>query len=195
MDEYVKSQLIELPLASAQEPDLKDLLRRIWRQKGLIAGTVILLVGITTVILTQLTALYTAEASILIEPRSDTLVKLSSLAEDPPTPEEAEKIQSEAEVLSSRDLAWEVIRRLNLEFEESSGFLGTTDRIFPATPPPVPLDSRLVAHLRFDESSGTVAADYSGNGRHGTYVGTPTHGEGRIRNAVHFKKATDYVQL
>lgn len=60
-------------------------------------------------------------------------------------------------------------------------------------------DAPLV-YLRLGEASGTVAADSSGNGRHGTYVATPTLGvagllAGDADTAVTFDGATEYVSV
>ena len=46
--------------------------------------------------------------------------------------------------------------------------------------------STLRLHLRFDESSGTVAADSSGRGQNATLVNGPTFGAGKINNALTF---------
>jgi fibronectin type 3 domain-containing protein len=50
--------------------------------------------------------------------------------------------------------------------------------------------SDLVLHLRFDESSGTTAADTSGNGRNATLVSGPTFAAGKLGNALGFVKAS-----
>src|SRR4051812_2071430 len=58
----------------------------------------------------------------------------------------------------------------------------------------LPSSSQLVAHWSFDQSSGTVLTDNSGNGHNGTISGTPTWGVGKINNALTFK-GTDSVAL
>jgi fibronectin type 3 domain-containing protein len=48
----------------------------------------------------------------------------------------------------------------------------------------------LMVHLRFDESSGTTAADTSGNGRDATLVNAPTFAAGKLGNALGLVKAS-----
>ncbi|MBU0579479.1 hypothetical protein KJ628_05955, partial [Patescibacteria group bacterium] len=51
----------------------------------------------------------------------------------------------------------------------------------------------LVAHWRFDEGSGTIAADVSGNGNDGTLRGDPRWVAGVIGGALEFDGNGDYV--
>ncbi len=52
----------------------------------------------------------------------------------------------------------------------------------------------LVAHWTFDETTGTVAQDSSGNGLDGTLVGGPQWVPGRIDGALQFDGSNDYVR-
>ena len=55
-----------------------------------------------------------------------------------------------------------------------------------------------MVHLRFDESSGTLASDSSGNGWNGTLVNGPlwaTGANGKINNAVSLDGSNDYLTL
>jgi hypothetical protein len=54
-------------------------------------------------------------------------------------------------------------------------------------------DPDLVAHWRFDETSGTTAVDSSGNGHDGTLMGDPTWVAGKIGSALDFDGSGDYV--
>ncbi|WP_118185129.1 LamG-like jellyroll fold domain-containing protein [Paraburkholderia phosphatilytica] len=54
---------------------------------------------------------------------------------------------------------------------------------------------QLHTDLAFDESSGTTAADATGNGHTGTLNGGVTHVAGKIGNAVSFDGSTGYVSL
>ncbi|NUP48248.1 MAG: hypothetical protein HOW97_13190 [Catenulispora sp.] len=58
-------------------------------------------------------------------------------------------------------------------------------------PPPPPL----VAWYKFDETSGTTAADASGNGHTASLGGTTTHVTGRTGGAVHLDGTSGYVVL
>ena len=53
----------------------------------------------------------------------------------------------------------------------------------------------LVAHWRFDETSGTIAHDASGNGHDGTITGDPKWGAGKIGGALEFNGTGDVVEL
>jgi len=53
----------------------------------------------------------------------------------------------------------------------------------------------LQTYLKFDESSGTNAADSSGNGHAGTLVGGASHAPGEAGNAVSLDGSTGYVSL
>lgn len=60
--------------------------------------------------------------------------------------------------------------------------------------------SGLVGHWRFDETSGTVAADSTGNGNDGTYTNSPTLGvtskyPPTLGTAVGFDGTNDYVEM
>ncbi|MHC4330539.1 MAG: LamG domain-containing protein, partial [Planctomycetota bacterium] len=54
-------------------------------------------------------------------------------------------------------------------------------------------DPDLVAHWRFDETSGTTAFDASGNGHDGTIMGDPQWVPGKLGGALEFDGAGDYV--
>ncbi|WP_326554515.1 family 43 glycosylhydrolase [Micromonospora sp. NBC_01813] len=57
-------------------------------------------------------------------------------------------------------------------------------------PEPEPTDG-LLLHYEFDETSGTVAADSSGQGRHGTYERTPAFGTGVHGGSVKLSGGTN----
>ena len=52
------------------------------------------------------------------------------------------------------------------------------------------IPNTLALHLKFDESSGSVAADSSGSARHATLVNGPAFVAGRIDNAINFPAAS-----
>ncbi|MBN1313175.1 MAG: glycoside hydrolase family 127 protein, partial [Anaerolineae bacterium] len=62
-----------------------------------------------------------------------------------------------------------------------------------ATTPPPQTDP--VTWYRFDESSGTTAADASGSGRNATLVNGPTWVSGAINNAVNLDGSNDYISI
>jgi len=52
-----------------------------------------------------------------------------------------------------------------------------------------------VAHFKLDETSGTIAADSSGNGNNGTLVNGPVWTTGKIGGALSFDGVDDYVKV
>jgi Concanavalin A-like lectin/glucanases superfamily/Bacterial Ig domain len=54
---------------------------------------------------------------------------------------------------------------------------------------------QVITELRFDDGSGTTAADASGNGHNGTLVNGPTWGPGKYGQAVNLDGTNDYVNL
>jgi len=53
----------------------------------------------------------------------------------------------------------------------------------------------LVAHWKFDEGSGNVAHDTSGNGNDGTFIGDPQWVTGKIGGALEFDGTSDYIEI
>jgi hypothetical protein len=56
-------------------------------------------------------------------------------------------------------------------------------------------DKSLVGYWTFDEGSGTIAKDYSGNGNNGTLINGPTWTTGKVGYALSFDGVDDYVQV
>lgn len=56
-------------------------------------------------------------------------------------------------------------------------------------------ESGLVGHWKFDEGSGTIAFDSSGNGNNGTLNNGPTWVDGKSGKALSFDGVNDYVQI
>ena len=89
-------------------------MRKVWRRRGIILGTLTVVTVLTAISVFQLTPGYTAEALLIIETRGgnvagDVEAVLSGLSADAAT------IQSEIEVLRSRGLAGKTVNRLNLD--------------------------------------------------------------------------------
>ncbi len=51
----------------------------------------------------------------------------------------------------------------------------------------------VLVHWTFDEGSGTIVSDVSGNGRDGTFVGNPQWVQGEFGGALEFDGSSDYV--
>jgi succinoglycan biosynthesis transport protein ExoP len=97
----------------AEEIDLRDLFQKLWRRKGLIFGTVMFMTVLTIIILFQLTPLYKAQTSVLIEPRDSNVVNLEAVLSG--LGGDAETIQSEIEVIKSRALISKLVDKLKLD--------------------------------------------------------------------------------
>ncbi len=93
--------------------DLRELGRKLWRRKGVIAGTSTLLTTLAALYIFQLTPRYTAEAHIVVDPRQSKVVDveavLSGIRVDYWT------IQTEIEIIRSRSLARKTIAELGLD--------------------------------------------------------------------------------
>ena len=57
------------------------------------------------------------------------------------------------------------------------------------------LQNGLVGYWRFDEGSGSIAYDYSGNGNNGTLINGPTWVDGILGKALEFDGVNDYVNI
>ena len=56
-------------------------------------------------------------------------------------------------------------------------------------------DPSLVGWWKFDEGSGIIAADSSGNGNDGAFNGNPTWVDGKFGKALHFDGVDDFVEV
>ena len=95
------------------EVDLQEVLRKVWRRKALIVGVAIVLTVIAALIIFQITTLYTAHSMVMINDRHTQFVDVeavvSRLAGD------AETIESETEVIKSREIAAKTVDTLHLQ--------------------------------------------------------------------------------
>lgn len=93
--------------------DLRELLRKLWRRRRVILGCVFIITALATVVSFQLTPQYSASALVMIEPRESRVVDIEAVLSG--LPPDTETINSEIEVIKSRQLAKRVIDRLKLE--------------------------------------------------------------------------------
>ncbi len=111
----------------AQDIDLPTLGRALWRAKAAILGLAIGAGVLTFVVLSMMRPLYTSEARILIQ--SDESTYARPAGDDGRNPQQVvldeQAVQSQVQVLTSRDLAVEVIKALDLtnnpEFAKDAG--------------------------------------------------------------------------
>lgn len=95
------------------EINVTDLFRKLWGKKGLIIATVLVCMAATVTILFQITPRYFSETLIMIEPRANKIVDVESVVSG--LSGDTESIQSEIQVILSRDLAQRVITALKLD--------------------------------------------------------------------------------
>jgi polysaccharide biosynthesis transport protein len=94
------------------EIDLRELLRLLWRRRWLMGGTVVIVMAAALVTLSQLTPRYTATAQVMIDPRQANVLDVEQVMSG--LQANTETIQSEIEVLTSRNLAGRVIETTGL---------------------------------------------------------------------------------
>lgn len=83
---------------------------------------------------------------------------------------------------------------LNAAGVPSRGFIMAMGSAAPP-PPPAPVAADPVAIYAFDQASGTVAVDNSGNGQNGILAGGAAFAAGKVGNAVKLSGANQYVDL
>ena len=113
--------------APAGEPDLRGLGTILWRKKTLILGITLCCAGAAFVIVNAITPRYRSESRLLLESRENVFLRADAdKAVDRSTIDE-QAVTSQTQVVLSRDLAREVIKKEGLadkpEFDPSAGGL------------------------------------------------------------------------
>src|SRR5215468_6880741 len=99
--------------SAGAELDLREIARVVWRRKLIILGTMVTVSLAAATLLFILTPLYSATAVVAVNAREQRIIDVESvLAGLPPN---AETVQTEIQVLQSRELAGRVITKLNLD--------------------------------------------------------------------------------
>ena len=105
------------------------LLRRSWHW---IALPTLVVAGLSTVFVQVVPPRYTGEAKLLLESREAAFARTASERAEQVPPIDEQAVASQVQVMMSRDLAREAIRRLNLvgnpEFDPSAGTIGPVQR-------------------------------------------------------------------
>ncbi len=104
---------IEIASSVRKQMEFSDLLSAIWRRKLWIVLAVFVSVVITFLIVQRITPLYSAESLIMLEDRESNIVNVEEVIAKLPVDSAA--IESEIQVLSSRDLISKLVTQLNLE--------------------------------------------------------------------------------
>ena len=99
----------------AGEVDLGALGRALWRKKVLIAGLTLLAAGLAFLVVNLITPRYKSEARVLIETRENIFFRPDAeKATERGTTVDQEAVTSQVQLILSRDLAREVIKKLKL---------------------------------------------------------------------------------
>ncbi len=102
----------EAAKSAAEALDLRSFLNILKRRREVILGCAVLLVGLSAIIIFQLTPIYTAEAVVMLDTRKSQVVDLQAVMSGIQSDEAA--VRSEVEVLKSRSLAARVVDKLEL---------------------------------------------------------------------------------
>ena len=94
------------------ELDIRDLLRRLWGYKWLLASVLVLVVGGTWLVVQQIVPRYTATAVLLLEPQERNIIELRDVVEGLNT--HPQTLRSELIVMRSRELAAKAVEDLKL---------------------------------------------------------------------------------
>src|SRR5918995_3053105 len=95
------------------EVDLRTVLRKLWRRKGVIIGVTVVLTVIAALVIFQITNLYTAESMVMINDRETQVVDVEAVVSG--LTGDAETIESEIQVISSRGIAERTVDKLRLQ--------------------------------------------------------------------------------
>jgi uncharacterized protein involved in exopolysaccharide biosynthesis len=98
------------------ELDLGGLGRALWRRKGWILGLTLLAAGLAFVVVNLMTPFYKSEARVLIETRENIFLRpdAEKVTMERGTTVDQEAVTSQVQLILSRDLAREVIKKLKL---------------------------------------------------------------------------------
>ncbi|WP_114086641.1 polysaccharide biosynthesis tyrosine autokinase [Thalassospira profundimaris] len=101
------------PNSENDEIDLQELLRTLWRRKGVIFSIVILLTVLVTLVVFQIAPKYTASSNVIIDGRKNQVVDIESVMSG--VSSEMGALLSEVEVIKSSSLIRRVVTDLNLQ--------------------------------------------------------------------------------
>ncbi len=107
------SGLVAPPVGSgADKVDVKRLAQTLWRQKWLILGITALLWLPAVLLINAMTPLYSSSSVVVIDPHPNRVINIPSVSE--PMGIYLDTVNTEVEILRSRDLARRVVETLNL---------------------------------------------------------------------------------
>jgi uncharacterized protein involved in exopolysaccharide biosynthesis/Mrp family chromosome partitioning ATPase len=117
----------------AGEPDMRGLGRILWQKKAFIFGTTLACAAVAFFVVNAITPRYRSESRLLLEARENVFLRADADKAQDRSMVDAEAVTSQVQVILSRDLAREVIRKERLiddsEFEPATGGLSPTRAI------------------------------------------------------------------
>jgi len=115
---------LAVPIAFGGEPDMRSLGQALWRKKVLIFGLTLFAAAGAYLVVNSITPRFGSEARILLEARENIFMRAEADKSGGLTTIDPEAVTSQIQVVLSRDLARQVIRKENLsanpEFEEAA---------------------------------------------------------------------------
>jgi polysaccharide biosynthesis transport protein len=106
---------VRAPAVMADEPDLRGLGHALWRNKKTILGLTLLSAAIAFVVVNTITPRYRSESRLLLEMRENVFMRAEAdKSGGAPANIDPEAVTSQIQVVLSRDLAREVIKKENL---------------------------------------------------------------------------------
>jgi uncharacterized protein involved in exopolysaccharide biosynthesis len=133
MTAHTESQMRDAGESRSDMLDLAALWAAIKRRKGWIIGPSLAVLGLTFVAVNLIPARYTGEARILLENRGGFFTLPGQSASESSGQFDAEAVQSQVQLIMSRDLAREAIKRIGLvgnsEFDSGAGALNALKKI------------------------------------------------------------------
>jgi polysaccharide biosynthesis transport protein len=115
------------PMAFDAEPDLRGLGRILWQKKARILGLTLLAGGVAFLIVNAITPRYQSESRLLLEARENVFLRAEADKSGERTTIDPEAVTSQLQLVLSRDLARDVIKKEKLadnpEFDPSNGGL------------------------------------------------------------------------
>lgn len=95
------------------EVDLREVLCKLWRHKGMIVGVTVVLTVMAVLVILQITNLYTAESMVMINDRETQVVDVEAVVSG--LVGDAETVESEVQVIRSREIAERIADELRLQ--------------------------------------------------------------------------------
>jgi len=105
---------VTIRYAADGEPDMRGLGRAIWQKKAKIIGFTLIVTAAAFVVVNALTPRYRSEARILLEARENVFLRAEADKNSDRTALDPEAVTSQIQLVLSRDLAREVIKKQNL---------------------------------------------------------------------------------